>query len=88
MTMHVSHSGWEYPPWRDFYLRLARSFRLILFDKRSSREYPAVGNSSRSRRQRTNEIAAVDNGAEARWESLPTSGALQTKPGGAVVRGS
>jgi class 3 adenylate cyclase/pimeloyl-ACP methyl ester carboxylesterase len=28
--------GWEYPPWRDFYERLARSFRLILFDKRST----------------------------------------------------
>src|SRR2546430_397755 len=28
--------GWEYPPWRDFYLRLARSFRLILFDKRGT----------------------------------------------------
>jgi class 3 adenylate cyclase len=25
---------WEYPRWRDFYERLARSFRLILFDKR------------------------------------------------------
>jgi class 3 adenylate cyclase len=28
--------GWEYPPWRDFYLHLARSFRLILFDKRGT----------------------------------------------------
>jgi len=28
--------GWEYPPWRDFYLRLARRFRLILFDKRGT----------------------------------------------------
>ncbi len=28
--------GWEYPPWRDFYERLGRSFRLILFDKRST----------------------------------------------------
>jgi class 3 adenylate cyclase/pimeloyl-ACP methyl ester carboxylesterase len=28
--------GWEYPPYRDFYLRLARSFRLILFDKRGT----------------------------------------------------
>jgi class 3 adenylate cyclase/pimeloyl-ACP methyl ester carboxylesterase len=28
--------GWEYPLWRDFYLRLARSFRLILFDKRGT----------------------------------------------------
>ena len=28
--------GWEYPLWRDFYERLARSFRLILFDKRST----------------------------------------------------
>jgi class 3 adenylate cyclase len=28
--------AWEYPPWRDFYLRLARSFRLILFDKRGT----------------------------------------------------
>jgi class 3 adenylate cyclase len=28
--------GWEYPPWRDFYERLARSFRLILFDKRGT----------------------------------------------------
>jgi pimeloyl-ACP methyl ester carboxylesterase len=27
---------WEYPRWRDFYLRLARSFRLILFDKRGT----------------------------------------------------
>jgi class 3 adenylate cyclase len=25
---------WEYPRWRDFYERLGRSFRLILFDKR------------------------------------------------------
>lgn len=25
---------WEYPRWRNFYERLARSFRLILFDKR------------------------------------------------------
>jgi len=28
--------GWEYRRWRDFYLRLARSFRLILFDKRGT----------------------------------------------------
>ena len=28
--------GWDYPLWRDFYLRLARSFRLILFDKRGT----------------------------------------------------
>ena len=28
--------GWEYPQWRDFYVRLARSFRLILFDKRGT----------------------------------------------------
>ena len=28
--------GWENPLWRDFYERLARSFRLILFDKRST----------------------------------------------------
>jgi pimeloyl-ACP methyl ester carboxylesterase len=28
--------GWEYPRWRNFYERLARSFRLILFDKRST----------------------------------------------------
>ena len=28
--------GWQYPPLRDFYLRLARSFRLILFDKRGT----------------------------------------------------
>jgi class 3 adenylate cyclase len=28
--------GWEYPRLRDFYLRLARSFRLILFDKRGT----------------------------------------------------
>jgi class 3 adenylate cyclase len=27
---------WEYPPWRNFYERLARSFRLILFDKRGT----------------------------------------------------
>ena len=27
---------WEYPPLRDFYFRLARSFRLILFDKRGT----------------------------------------------------
>jgi pimeloyl-ACP methyl ester carboxylesterase len=27
---------WEYPPWRDFYERLAQSFRLILFDKRGT----------------------------------------------------
>ena len=27
---------WQYPRWRDFYLRLARSFRLILFDKRGT----------------------------------------------------
>jgi class 3 adenylate cyclase len=28
--------GWEWPRWRDFYQRLARSFRLILFDKRGT----------------------------------------------------
>lgn len=28
--------GWEYPQVRDFYLRLAQSFRLILFDKRGT----------------------------------------------------
>jgi len=28
--------GWEYPRWRDFYVRLGRSFRLILFDKRGT----------------------------------------------------
>ena len=27
---------WEYPPGRDFYERLAQSFRLILFDKRGT----------------------------------------------------
>ena len=28
--------GWMWPKWRDFYERLARSFRLILFDKRGT----------------------------------------------------
>jgi class 3 adenylate cyclase/pimeloyl-ACP methyl ester carboxylesterase len=28
--------GWEWPRWREFYERLARSFRLILFDKRGT----------------------------------------------------
>src|ERR671925_644489 len=28
--------GWESPHWRSFYERLARSFRLILFDKRGT----------------------------------------------------
>ena len=28
--------AWELPRWRDFYARLARSFRLILFDKRGT----------------------------------------------------
>lgn len=28
--------GWEWPRWRDFYEQLARSFRLILFDKRGT----------------------------------------------------
>ena len=28
--------GWESPHWRDFYERLAQSFRLILFDKRGT----------------------------------------------------
>jgi class 3 adenylate cyclase len=28
--------GWESPYWREFYQRLARSFRLILFDKRGT----------------------------------------------------
>jgi class 3 adenylate cyclase len=28
--------NWEYPRWRNFYERLARSFRLILFDKRGT----------------------------------------------------
>jgi class 3 adenylate cyclase/pimeloyl-ACP methyl ester carboxylesterase len=28
--------GWEWPRWRDFYERLAQSFRLILFDKRGT----------------------------------------------------
>jgi len=28
--------GWEHPPWRTFYERLGRSFRLILFDKRGT----------------------------------------------------
>jgi class 3 adenylate cyclase len=28
--------AWEWPRWRDFYERLARSFRLILFDKRGT----------------------------------------------------
>src|SRR2546425_11976227 len=28
--------GWESPRWRAFYERLARSFRLILFDKRGT----------------------------------------------------
>lgn len=28
--------GWEWPRWRNFYERLARSFRLILFDKRGT----------------------------------------------------
>ncbi|HYZ19313.1 MAG TPA: adenylate/guanylate cyclase domain-containing protein [Gaiellaceae bacterium] len=40
--------GWESPHWRSFYERLARSFRLILFDKRgtglsdSGREFPTL----------------------------------------------
>jgi len=34
-TSNLVH-WWEYPRWRDFYLRLARSFRLILFDKRGT----------------------------------------------------
>ena len=28
--------AWDYPRWRDFYRLLARSFRLILFDKRGT----------------------------------------------------
>jgi class 3 adenylate cyclase len=28
--------AWEHPPWRSFYERLTRSFRLILFDKRGT----------------------------------------------------
>src|SRR6476660_3221925 len=28
--------AWQYPRWRDFYMRLARSFRLISFDKRGT----------------------------------------------------
>jgi class 3 adenylate cyclase len=28
--------GWEWPRWRNFYLRIAESFRLILFDKRGT----------------------------------------------------
>jgi len=28
--------GWEHPYWREFYERLARSFRLILYDKRGT----------------------------------------------------
>src|SRR6266550_4175574 len=28
--------GWEHPYWRDFYARLASSFRLILYDKRGT----------------------------------------------------
>src|SRR5207244_626285 len=40
--------AWESPDWRGFYERLARSFRLILFDKRgtglsdSGREFPTL----------------------------------------------
>src|SRR3954464_14452034 len=34
-TSNLVH-WWEYPRWRDFYLRLSRSFRLILFDKRGT----------------------------------------------------
>src|SRR3954464_4498387 len=34
-TSNLVH-WWEYPRWRDFSLRLARSFRLILFDKRGT----------------------------------------------------
>jgi len=35
---YMSNLGyvWGYPRWRDFYRRLARSFRLILFDKRGT----------------------------------------------------
>jgi class 3 adenylate cyclase/pimeloyl-ACP methyl ester carboxylesterase len=35
---YMSNLGyvWGYPRWRDFYLRLAESFRLILFDKRGT----------------------------------------------------
>ena len=28
--------GWDYPLWREFYMRLSRSFRLILYDKRGT----------------------------------------------------
>jgi class 3 adenylate cyclase len=34
-TSNLVH-GWEHPYWRGFYERLARSFRLILFDKRGT----------------------------------------------------
>src|SRR3954468_16193831 len=34
-TSNLVH-WWEYPRWRDFYLRLATRFRLILFDKRGT----------------------------------------------------
>ena len=34
-TSNLVH-GWEHPHWRGFYERLARSFRLIVFDKRGT----------------------------------------------------
>ena len=42
--------AWETPRWRTFYERLARSFRLILFEKRGTASRTADASSRRSRR--------------------------------------
>ena len=42
--------AWQYPRWRDFYLRLAQSFRLILFDSAAPGCLTTAASSRRWRR--------------------------------------
>ena len=51
--------GWDSPYWREFYERLARSFRLILFDKRGTGLSDRGGAGFAALETRMNDMRAV-----------------------------
>jgi class 3 adenylate cyclase len=63
--------GWEHPYWRDFYALLARSFRLILFDKRGTGLSDRVSpNELPTLEQRMDDVRAVMDAAGSERASL------------------
>jgi pimeloyl-ACP methyl ester carboxylesterase len=63
--------GWESPYWREFYERLSRSFRLILFDKRGTGLSDRGGAGFAALETRMDDMRAVLEavGRSARWSS-------------------